>query len=511
MRRWDRLNDRQLALLRRIGEGTDPVSQANPDLSATVYALRNRGLVTTPRRNGLWQAEITDAGTFYLEHGHHPDRPDSSLPEDPAAGKKAAKRTAKAEKTSDGTVSLIRRLQQAGGTLHISDPDKATRAHYRRVLHAAVQRGVVPDGFHLLHTGRDAGDLVIRLESDEHRNETEWNRIRLSARDLITDPDQLATRLQDDRASVDVSEPVLPRALTFIRTLAEEADRRGFKLAISRRGRPRGLHAHARGHQFRLNIKEELDAVPHHYTEEELRRRKRYSWQRIEPETDSVPSGRLRLEVVNADSGENRSWADDGRSRIEDKAKSIIKEMGQLADAAEERRLARERAHAAQMESWRKEEEQRELKAAAQAAQWRELIDAATERVRDDHRAAVLGQAMDAWMAAAKIREFCDALERASSAAGPEEAQDLPRWVEYGRLLADSMDPCTELSVLADESFDVDPTPDDLRPHIGEWSPHRPEREYRPPSTPLRYATSDDLAGSEWRWGRPGRAQWWRR
>jgi len=277
MQRWDKLNDRQLAVLRRIGEGVNPVSRSDSDLAASVYALRNRGLVTTPRRDGLWHAEITDAGRFYLEHGRHPDQPDGFLPGATVACGKTPRRSDRVDKSPEGAVALIRRLRQAGGTLHISDPDEATRAQYRRVLHAAVQRGIVPDGFHLLHTGRDAGDLIIRLESDEHRDEADWNRIRLSARDLITDPDQLVARLQDDRASIDVSESVLPRALAFVRILAEEADRRKFRLAISRRGKPRGLHAHARGHQFRLSVKEELDTVPHRYSEEELRQRKRYA------------------------------------------------------------------------------------------------------------------------------------------------------------------------------------------------------------------------------------------
>jgi hypothetical protein len=75
VRRWDPLNDRQLRLLRRIGEEDERVGSSDAGLATSVYALRARGLVTTPRRAGGWQAEITDAGRFYLEHGQHPDRP----------------------------------------------------------------------------------------------------------------------------------------------------------------------------------------------------------------------------------------------------------------------------------------------------------------------------------------------------------------------------------------------------------------------------------------------------
>ncbi|MCX2971676.1 MULTISPECIES: hypothetical protein [Streptomyces] len=75
MYRWSPLNDRQLALLTRIGEGTDPVTSASPELAITARALKGRGLITMPKHGGKWQAEITDDGRFYLEHGHHPDRP----------------------------------------------------------------------------------------------------------------------------------------------------------------------------------------------------------------------------------------------------------------------------------------------------------------------------------------------------------------------------------------------------------------------------------------------------
>lgn len=81
VQRWAKLNDRQLMVLQRIGEGHEPVNAKTPELATTVYALRNRGLVTTHRIDGIWQAEITDAGRFYLEYGYHPDRPTPTEPD----------------------------------------------------------------------------------------------------------------------------------------------------------------------------------------------------------------------------------------------------------------------------------------------------------------------------------------------------------------------------------------------------------------------------------------------
>lgn len=196
MRRWDKLNERQLLLLQRIGGDDEPVTAANPELANTVYALRVRGLVTTPRKNGVWRAEITDAGRFYLENGCHPETPGltgaQTRSQQPKPGSRnkpapveAGSAKPRASMPANHAAELIKRLQAEGGTLHIPDPDPGTRARYRSALYAAKQPGIVPEGHHLLHTGRDKGDLIIRLESDDHRDEADWNRIRLSARDLV--------------------------------------------------------------------------------------------------------------------------------------------------------------------------------------------------------------------------------------------------------------------------------------------------------------------------------------
>ncbi len=161
MRRWDKLNERQLSVLQRIGGAGEPVTAASPELAATVYALRNRGLVTTPRKDGVWRAEITGAGRFYLENGRHPDEPGLAgirVPARPvpgSRGKPAAGAGRSAGPPSGHAAALIEQVRAAGGTLHVPDPDPRTRARYRSALDAAKRSGIVPDGYHLLHTGRD--------------------------------------------------------------------------------------------------------------------------------------------------------------------------------------------------------------------------------------------------------------------------------------------------------------------------------------------------------------------
>lgn len=67
-----KLNERQLTVLRRIYDSQTPVTSDDSHLAATVYALRNRGLVATPRAGGRWSAELTEAGRQHLERTDSP-------------------------------------------------------------------------------------------------------------------------------------------------------------------------------------------------------------------------------------------------------------------------------------------------------------------------------------------------------------------------------------------------------------------------------------------------------
>lgn len=58
-----KLNERQLAVLRRIAAADNPGTSAEYELARTVYALRSRRLVDTPRRDGVWAVVVTDAGS----------------------------------------------------------------------------------------------------------------------------------------------------------------------------------------------------------------------------------------------------------------------------------------------------------------------------------------------------------------------------------------------------------------------------------------------------------------
>jgi len=216
--------------------------------------------------------------------------------------------------------------------------------------------------------------------------------------------------------------------LDLIAALAREADRRGHKLAISRKRKPRGLYLSVSGYRCVLTLKEEDERIRHVVTEEERRRRKLYSWQRIPPEYDTVPSGWLRLDLVYSRHSRRTQWADKGKVKLESKLREIIREVERQAKAEEQDRIDQQQRHAEWVAAQEREETARKRKAADRRAKWEAAMAVARERAIDDHRRKVFGAAVDAWDAASVIREFCDALATSASSEG-EQAKVVARWV----------------------------------------------------------------------------------
>lgn len=68
-----RLNERQLEVLRWIGEGCPERAWKSDTYKHSAVALRNRKLASVKGHGPRWTAAITEAGSYYLEHGTYPD------------------------------------------------------------------------------------------------------------------------------------------------------------------------------------------------------------------------------------------------------------------------------------------------------------------------------------------------------------------------------------------------------------------------------------------------------
>ncbi|MFI6004922.1 PE-PGRS family protein [Streptomyces sp. NPDC051366] len=549
MHRWTPLNDRQLALLTRIGEGTEAVTSDSPDLARTTRVLQERGLITMPKEGGKWEAEIAEAGRFYLQHGHHPDRPEPAPrrsrttaaatappeseppePETPVKREPRAQYAPKAPQPSSADIgaALIAEVQEAGRFLRIPDPGEAERARYRRAFDAARQRP--PAGYHLKYTGRAKGDICFGLLRVSGEDDTEWNRIRLARSRTLTDIDDVITAVEKDHSAFEVSEDVLPRVLSLLRLFAERAFTLHGEIKISKkRKQPRPLLT-VHGITYEINFRERQQQV--RYVPKQPGRRT-YDWQRVTPAHRVEPSGELELRL-----GINTEWADTKGKRLEDQIDAVFKvlkaraqeqERARLKYEAEQHRLQEEREaeqRRLREERARQEAERQRLegeKRQRRQEKWEAAVSMASIKAVDAARAEQFGTALDQWRAAGEIRAFCDALDEAAAQEdGPVEAESLREWSAWGRSEADRIDPVLSRRGLRGRNFHAEPTGDQLRPFLDGWHPHRPEKE-EPPAKPApaqpevrpeperSRAFSDERPDQGWRYGRPGRAQWWRR
>ncbi|MFI7393301.1 PE-PGRS family protein [Streptomyces tendae] len=543
MHPWSPLNDRQRTLLTRIGEGSEPVTSDSPELALTARALKERRLITMPRQGGKWQAEITEAGRFYLEHGHHPDRPEPTRrkrrPSAPAPQVRSVvppeeqgATSPKVQPTRESSVkpphpspaaigaALIAEVQKAGRFLRIPNPDDEERARFRRAFDAARQ--CAPEGYHLKYSGRAKGDFFLGLLRVSGEDDTEWNRIRLARSRVITDVEDVISAVTADHSAFEVSEEVLPRVLSLLRLLTEEALSRHGEIAVSKKRRqPRPLLT-VHGRTYEISFRERQKQVRYVPTRPG---RRTYDWQRVTPAHRSEPSGELELLFSEHGSyryGWKKEWSDTSKKPLEEQLGSVFRslkehaeeqERARLKHEAEQRRLQEERerqeAERQRLEAEREERERQEWQTAVSVASIK-----AVHAARNEH----FGNALERWRAAGEIRAFCAALDEAAAATDNAlEAERLGEWSAWGKTEADRLDPTTGKG-LASLNFHAKPTGDQLRPFLEGWHPHRPEKE-KPVAQPASHKAEpepwrgliDAHRNQGWRYGHPGRAQWWRR
>ena len=128
-----------------------------------------------------------------------------------------------------------------------------------------------------------------------------------------------------DGVTLGATRPVRSRALRILQALIVEAERRGMT-ATPATVTAAELCLGRGAHQYPVTIREETNRVPREPSARERRDAERDSWDRI-PDFDSVPSGRLVIELHTTYRGDRRRWADGKRWRLEDKLDDILIEI----------------------------------------------------------------------------------------------------------------------------------------------------------------------------------------
>lgn len=424
-----KLNERQLDVLRRICHGETPITSDDSDLAATVYALRNRGLITTTRADGRWSAAPTEAG---LQHLAHTDATPAPRP------------SASASSTAPEAAELITRLQQADGTLHIANPTPNERAHWRRALHAARADHLIPEGHHLQHTGRDKGDLVITLRpGPPPRRSTPPSETLPVPDDLPPDRLHPAAATAHILACPDCQ----PRARRILHALCHAAEVKNYTVSNPESGSAASLVITIGDSSFPLSFHEGSYEVPDPNGA-------KYAWQRVTART-ARPSHELELSLEHTYThrGRRSHWGDRQRWRLEDKLPALFREIAHRAHTEDERRQTQQR----------KEEETHQ--------RWLTAMQQARTALLEDHRLKALRTQVQAWQEAIAIRAYCDALE--DHHATPDVAEATTAWTTWARAYADRVDPIPQNPGLPDPPTI---TPEDLRPYLRGWSPYEPKR-----------------------------------
>lgn len=267
-------------------------------------------------------ASITPEGEFYLLHGRYPA--DAT----PAGDTHAS---GSASGADDFAMKLLAELRSGDGQVAVVSPTDRERARYRRAIHHLVIDQLIPDGFALRHTGRDRGDLVIRLirEADEPRPAPTPQVVVPPIAQVSGEVRALGTKVR-----MAVTEPSLERALRILQAIADECASGGWTLDRDPRDDRRFQISTSEG-SFELSLREEL--VDREVPDDEKLGTAKYSWQRVPLQVKKVGSGRLTLQLGQY--YRTRSWSDRSRWTLDSKLGALFVELdSRVAEAAAQRR-----------------------------------------------------------------------------------------------------------------------------------------------------------------------------
>lgn len=273
------------------------------------------------RKQDGWHATLTDAGNYYLEHGEHPDRMRKSagIPKGDkvdADDTRMRKQRVRVDDVPIGVREFLARLEAGQGEIRVVGPTPAVRSAWRRILHAARVSGELPDGWHLLHRGRDSGDLVIELRpGDPSRSRYAKPFIsRIQLPDSLAAPHPVVAELRDHPHRPPNSDANRLRALLIAQGLIDQLQ-------------PRGLTAARCDTGPAFSLGDDLSRTVVTFDEQSGAR-----W-----------TLRLSVEVTGPGRGEVQRWVDREDWKIEDGLGAVVEYIAEQVDAVRRHKNEQER------------------------------------------------------------------------------------------------------------------------------------------------------------------------
>ncbi|MEI5036088.1 hypothetical protein RB201_35950 [Streptomyces sp. S1A(2023)] len=290
-------------------------------------------------------------------------------------------------------------------------------------------------------------------------DDTEWNRIRLARSRVITDVEDVIAAVTADHSAFEISEEVLPRVISLLRLLAEQALVRHGEIAVSKKRRQARPLLTVHGKTYEVSFREREKQV--RYVPKQPGRRT-YDWQRVTPAMRAEPSGELELQIsqhagYSYASGWKKDWADTTKKPLEDQVGSVFRALKAHAEDQERARLERESAQQrlreeqeAEQRRLREEQERKEKERRLREAEesertqreWEAAVGIATIEAVDAVRAERFSTALEQWRTAGAIRDFCTALDKAATTSADSlDAERLKEWSAWGKAEAERLDP----------------------------------------------------------------------
>lgn len=489
MRRWDTLNERQLRLLKLVEAGEDLSEPEHRSLRHSAIAVRDRGLITISRRGGARRAEITEAGRFYLENGHHPDRPDhveekaesvparrrqgsrklptpQSAPSAKAAPASGAARVrtaphrtvATAERRRAQAVALVEKLVEQDGDMVILDPSEEDVARWRMIVDFAKRHNLLPEN-HRIEKNRFGRQFRIRLIHGTHANSKSPvdDLPRVQVPQVLRALHPVVVELRDDRGRLVMPKATRRRSLLILQGLAAEAARRGHQV----RAEPVPDRYH---HNYYYSYGPRDDGPRYSRRDAELKITVDgfgyiVTIQQTNPQSeDDERIERLAIELTSYQAeGRKYRWVDGKRHRVEDALGALLCEIETRATEDRQRQIDEERAKA------------------VRKARWEEAMQVARRKAAEAHYASVLDTQVGEWQRVRRLREFRDELEQRLSNERPDDG-DLTaarEWLSWINGHLGRADPIENPPAMPSPPK---LKPEDLAPFLRGWSPHGPER-----------------------------------
>jgi hypothetical protein len=455
------INARQLEVLNWIVGGCPKGVMTGTIHKTTAKALQRRRLAVVSKRGGVWKAEATDAGKYFVKHRQYPAEHWSTGvgPRSTAASPPPHHRPVHGHRrrvTGRRPVDqLLADLVAAGGEVTVETHQDR---YWEGLASSANRYNKVPGGKVLkVERGRSWMERVIRLE-----DAPDWMTVDLDPIPIaehLRGPHPAVMALRDDPSRLTMRGETRARALRILDAIAKAAVARGYGVDTppAERGYryPKGyLRVTIRGHANTVGLGELSEKVPHEATAKELREQARDSWMRI-PTHDDVPSGRLRLKLLSGWAVRQDVFVDTKTIRLEDRLPIVLREMELRAAREEDRDQRAER-----------EREEREW-------EWERVHAAAKIEAREAHRAEVLMGQVEHWKQANEIDAYLRAMAARIEELEGEERTDAEGWLDWTREFRARIDSLSKrLAVPPDPGF----TADALVPFMRGLSPYGPAK-----------------------------------